>query len=63
MGTFLTKERKHVKLMCGKCNSKIYLDNKKEILKNLYCSKCYSSEEYEGYKCIGEIRYVRIEYK
>lgn len=62
MGNLITTEKKHIKLVCSKCNQKVYIDYKKDIINNLYCNNCIN-EYYDGYKYLGEIRYVRIEYK
>ena len=67
MGNLITREKKQ----CSKCNQKVNrlqeavnIDYKKEILVNLYCENCIRNNEYyDGYKYLGEIRYVRIEYK
>ena len=62
MGNLLVKrEKKHIKLICVKCNNKVYIDYKKHMLSNLYCQYCKNKEE-QVYD-FGEVRYVRIEYK
>ena len=53
----ITKETKYVKLLCFKCNSKVKLNYKKDILFNLYCKNCI-----EEYHYVGEIRHIQIVY-
>lgn len=58
----LTKETKHVKLMCNRCKELVYIDYKKDVLTDLYCKRCIE-KFYDGYICIGGTRHIIIEYE
>lgn len=59
--SFIKKETKHVKLMCNKCKKLLYIDYKKDTICNLYCKDCIEKYD-DGYRCIGGIRHIKIEY-
>ena len=63
MGGFITKETKHVKLICAKCNTKVYIDYKKDVIRNLYCNHCIEKNYLEGYDNFWDVRCFSIEYK
>lgn len=56
--TMLTKETKHVKLMCSRCKELVYIDYKKDLIRILYCNNCLEPDN-----DFWDVRYARIEYK
>ena len=59
MGNLLFKtEKKHIKLICQKCNKPIYIDYKKDMLSKLRCVNCLLDDD--GWNFRGEIRCINI---